>query len=138
MRAMQKLSTCNGIVRCFLIVCKRRPHYCFRWLLSRDGPKQHIGGEFKKSRKFSIMRIFIQGERFALCSVIGASLEEILHDMKQISVESQQLCVNFNVCGYFNKFFSVFLPVCCFYFAGFFSVCAVGWQVESKLSSTNK
>lgn len=138
MRAMQKLSTCNGIVRCFLIVCKRRPHYCFRWLLSRDGPKQHIGGEFKKSRKFSIMRIFIQGERFALCSVIGASLEEILHDMKQISVESQQLCVNFNVCGYLISSFQFSSLCAAFILLGFFSVCAVGWQVESKLSSTNK
>lgn len=35
---------------------------------------QHIGVEFKKSRKCSVIRISIQGERFALCSVIGASL----------------------------------------------------------------
>lgn len=57
---------------------------------------QHIGVEFKKSRKFSVMRISIQGERFALCSVIGASLKEILHDVNHES----QSCVNFSVRGY--------------------------------------
>lgn len=57
---------------------------------------QHIGVEFKKSRKFSVMRISIQGERFALCSVVGASLKEILHDVNHKS----QSCVNFSVRGY--------------------------------------
>lgn len=45
----------------------------------------------------------MQDERFALCSVIGASLEEILHDMEQVSVESQWLSVNFNVCEYLTS-----------------------------------
>lgn len=57
---------------------------------------QHIGVEFKKSRKFSVMRVSIQGERFALCSVVGASLKEILHDVNHES----QSCVNFSVRGY--------------------------------------
>lgn len=49
---------------------------------------QHIGVEFEKPRKFGIMRISLQDERFVLYSVIGTSLEEILHDMKQTSIES--------------------------------------------------
>lgn len=57
---------------------------------------QHIDVEFKKSRKFSVMRLSIQGERFALCSVVGASLKEILHDVNHES----QSCVNFSVRGY--------------------------------------
>lgn len=58
----------------------------------------NIAVEFKKSRKLSIMRISVQDERFALCSVIGVSLEEIIPDMKHICCQSW--CVIFNVCGY--------------------------------------
>lgn len=48
----------------------------------------NIDVEFEKPRKFGIMRISLQDERFALCSVIGTSLEEIPHYMKQTSIES--------------------------------------------------
>lgn len=81
----------------------------------------------------------MQDERFTLYSVIGVSLEEILRGIKQISVESQLLCVNFNVCGYlisslqFYSLCTAFILQGCF----FFLVCAVGWQVESNLAKTN-
>lgn len=67
----------------------------------------------------------MQNQRFALCSVIGACLEEILPDMKQISVESQSRCVNFNVCGYLISFFQLSSLCAAFIVLGFFLVCAV-------------
>lgn len=79
----------------------------------------------------------MQDQRFALCFVIGAS-EEILPDMKQISVESQSWCVNFSVCGYLISSLQFSSLCAAFILLGFFLVCAVGWQVGSKLSSTNK
>lgn len=96
----------------------------------------NIAVEFKKSRKLSIMRISVQDERFALCSVIGVSLEEILPDMKHICCQSW--CV-ISMSVDTQSVLSDFLPwVLLLFCCGFFVVCAVGWQVGSKLSSTNK